>query len=109
MSDVPSWITKTLAAVTPYLGHVFAITLAMIGGGLKYASKVRNRVERWSLVAFVLETATAAFFGYLVFLGCLYLLHLSIGAAAAAAGVVGHMGAEQTSALAETYFKSRFK
>lgn len=103
------FVATLLAKIVEYWDAIMAALVGIAGGGLAYATEVKNGTRKWDLSAFLLSTASAGFFAVITYMICLDMFEWSPGLSVAAAGVIAHLGADKVRAMLTNFITKKFQ
>jgi hypothetical protein len=109
MKKMTELIHFIVSRTADYWDALIAVAAGMIGATIAYASSVRSGESVYSASNYFMQLASAGFFSWATFMVCIHGMEWTPGLSVAAAGMVGHMGADKVKTMMADYFKNRIK
>ncbi len=100
-------ITFVIAKGAEHWNTIWAVMLAVFGGGVAFLMDVKNGNRQWDWSAFTLSIISSGFFGLITYTVFSELFGWSPSMSAAGCAIVGHLGAEKVKQLLTDFFTKK--
>lgn len=97
-------ILALLEKMAEFWDTIWAVLLAVFGGGVAFLMDVKNGSRKWDWSAFVLAIVSSGFFGLITYTVFSEMFAWSPSMSAAGCAIVGHLGAEKVKKLLTDFF-----
>lgn len=113
MDRIKMSIEQILSAIArlavEFKDALMALAAGIFGGILGYLGDVKSGDKKWEWAAFVISVCSAGFLSLIVFIACVDGLNFTPGLSIAAAGMLGHLGADKVKVKMTEFFLNRLK
>jgi len=97
-------VATLIAKLVEFWDTIWAVLLAVFGGGVAFLIDVKNGSRKWDWSAFALSIVSSAFFGLITYTVFLEMFGWSPTMSAAGCAVIGHLGADKVRQLLTNFF-----